>query len=213
MSTPPRDRIIDFRRIPASKLVPNPDNPREHDDAQRTLLQDLLNDVGIVGTCIVRKLPAGKFQIIDGHLRTDLLKGGSVPCVVVDLDDSEADLVLATYDPVGTMARTNAAKVAEIRQRITTAAESVRKLLELTHSKATEQAIEAMAKVRAARVSAGNRNQYRTFQVVLNFDEEKRLQRVLSEIKAKYGVETTPLALSKLLDIWDGQSTESKARS
>ena len=71
-----------------------------HDTAEGTweLVQDLMAEVGFVDALMVRELPDGSLQIVDGHLRAETTPDALVPVLVVDLDDKEADKVLATFD-------------------------------------------------------------------------------------------------------------------
>ena len=61
---------------------------------------------------MVRELPDGSLQIVDGHLRAETTPDAHVPVLVVDLDDSEAEKVLATFDPLGAMAELDEARFA-----------------------------------------------------------------------------------------------------
>jgi hypothetical protein len=63
----------------------------------------MLQDVGFVGAVIAREVD-GKLELIDGHLRADVAADAEVPVLVVDLNDEEAAKVLATFDPLSTMA-------------------------------------------------------------------------------------------------------------
>ncbi|MDR3181652.1 MAG: hypothetical protein LBT89_01830 [Planctomycetaceae bacterium] len=42
-----KDRIVDFRRIPAKELRMNPKNWRTHNHKQRQILKGLLSEIGI----------------------------------------------------------------------------------------------------------------------------------------------------------------------
>lgn len=101
-----RDRIIDFRRVPASTLRANPRNWRRHPDSQRRALQAMLDSVGIADALIAYDTPDG-LTLIDGHLRQDMTGDQEMPVLVLDLTDDEADTVLATLDPLAAMAQTD----------------------------------------------------------------------------------------------------------
>ena len=64
-----RDRIRDFRRVPARELQPHPGNWRTHPAEQQEALRDLLAEVGYAGALLARELVDGSLQLIDGHLR------------------------------------------------------------------------------------------------------------------------------------------------
>jgi len=96
-----RDRVREFRRVPARKLLDNDGNPRRHPQA----LRGVLEQVGIAGALVAynSERNAGKLTLIDGHLRKqdyDL----DWPTLVLDVTDAEADLLLATHDSLAALA-------------------------------------------------------------------------------------------------------------
>ena len=105
-----RDRIIEFRRVNVDELVPNPKNWRTHTDAQRKALKAIVAQIGFAGAELTRLLPDGRLMLIDGHLRKEAFAGATLPVLVTDLSEDEADAVLATYDPIGAMAEANKAQ-------------------------------------------------------------------------------------------------------
>ena len=92
-----------LRRVAAGDLRPHPGNWRRHPESQRAALASMLESVGLVDAVIARETPTG-LELVDGHLRADMLAGDTVPVLVVDLDDDEAAAVLATLDPLAAMA-------------------------------------------------------------------------------------------------------------
>ena len=99
-----RNRVVDFREVAAGSLIADERNWRRHPFAQRSALRQVLDEVGFVGGVIARETDEG-LVLVDGHLRVDLLDPEElIPVAVVDLDAEEAGAVLATYDPVGSMA-------------------------------------------------------------------------------------------------------------
>jgi DNA modification methylase len=124
-----RDRIKDFRRIKASELRPHPRNWRKHPQAQQDALRGVLAEVGYVDALMVRTLPDGSWQIVDGHLRAETTPDTEVPCLVVDLDDAEAAKVLATFDPLAAMAESNAANLDALLREFNTGSEALSAML------------------------------------------------------------------------------------
>ena len=98
-----RDRIKELRRVKASELLPNPKNWRTHPIAQRTALSGLLQEVGYANALLVRETPDG-LMLVDGHLRAEESHDNEVPVLVLDISEEESDLILATLDPVASMA-------------------------------------------------------------------------------------------------------------
>lgn len=98
-----RDRIRELRRVPASSLTENAANWRRHPDEQRGHLTSMLERIGITGALIARE-KNGTLELLDGHLRANIAGTETVPVLIVDLDDAEAALMLASYDPLGELA-------------------------------------------------------------------------------------------------------------
>lgn len=98
-----KDRIQKLIKVKASELRGHPDNWRLHPDHQKGALTALMNEIGIVDAVIARETEDG-LQLLDGHLRTEILAEQEVPVLIVDLDDKEAAQMLATFDPIGDLA-------------------------------------------------------------------------------------------------------------
>ena len=105
-----RNRIIGLRYLHARDLLPNPRNFRTHPRAQRAALDGILAEVGIAGALIAYETPRG-LQLIDGHLRAEAAPDTLWPVLVLDVDEAEAGLLLATLDPLAALAGTDGAKL------------------------------------------------------------------------------------------------------
>ena len=123
-----RDRILDLRRIRAGTLLPNPKNWRTHPKAQREALQGLLSEIGYADALLARETPAG-LMLIDGHLRAEATPDTEVPVLVLDLDEKEADKLLATLDPLAAMAGADDERLAAILAGVETDSQAVQAML------------------------------------------------------------------------------------
>ena len=124
-----RDRIKSLRRVKASDLAPNPKNWRTHTDAQANAMRGILADVGYAGAALARETPDG-LQLIDGHLRAELTPDQKIPVLVLDVTEAEADKILATFDPIGSMAETNTESLAKLLSEIGTESDAVQAMLD-----------------------------------------------------------------------------------
>ncbi len=106
-----RDRIRELRRVPAHTLRANPKNWRLHPPQQQQALQAILQEVGFADALLVRELSDGCLEIIDGHLRAEIMPEAMVPVLVLDLNDAEAAKVLATHDAITGLAETDLAQL------------------------------------------------------------------------------------------------------
>jgi hypothetical protein len=114
-----RDRVQDFRRVPARELLDHDANPRRHPQAQRDALCGVLEQVGVAGalTAYHSQRNGGKLTLIDGHLRKqdyDL----DWPTLILDVTDEEADLLLATHDPLAALAEYDKPKLDALLQEV-----------------------------------------------------------------------------------------------
>jgi len=114
-----RDRIKEFRRVPAGDLLPNPRNWRKHPKAQAEALQGILAEIGFAGAVLARETENG-LMLIDGHLRVETAGTTEIPVLILDVTAEEADKILATFDPLGAMATTDATKLKDILETIQT---------------------------------------------------------------------------------------------
>jgi hypothetical protein len=100
-----RDRIVEFRRVPAAELVANEKNWRTHPHAQTAALREVLSRVGIADAVIAyhSERNGGALTLIDGHSRRDNYDG-EWPTLILDVSDAEADELLLTMDPLAGLA-------------------------------------------------------------------------------------------------------------
>jgi|LULM01.1.fsa_nt_gb hypothetical protein len=114
-----KDRIKELRRVPASELRANPKNWRTHPQTQREGLQAVLGRIGYADAVIARETGEG-LELIDGHLRVEESEGAVVPVLIVDLNDQEADEVLATLDPLTLLAGRDTEQLKTLLQSLET---------------------------------------------------------------------------------------------
>ena len=124
-----RDRIKELRRVKASDLHPNPRNWRTHPKQQLDAIRGILAEVGFAGAELARELPDGSLQLIDGHARAEIAGDAEVPVLVLDVTESEADKILATYDPIGAMAEADAVRLEELLREVQTGNEALAEML------------------------------------------------------------------------------------
>src|SRR3954463_3333931 len=125
-----RDRIKELRRVPAADLRPNPRNWRLHPLAQQDALRGLLAEVGYADALLARELDDGTLMLIDGHLRAETTPDAVVPVLILDVDETEADKILLTHDPLAAMATISETHLNELLCTIQTNNESVQKLFD-----------------------------------------------------------------------------------
>jgi DNA modification methylase len=133
-----RGRVTEMRLVPADQLIANPANWRRHPQAQQRALSAVLDEVGFAGAVIAREDEDGGLVIIDGHARAEMVGDATVPVLVTDLTEAEADVVLATYDPIGAMAQKDHEAFTALASRIDTANETLLSLLGRTNDGETD---------------------------------------------------------------------------
>lgn len=124
-----RDRIKELVRVRAGDLAPNPKNWRRHPAKQEAAMRGVLAELGYADALLARETAEG-LMLIDGHLRASLDPEQTVPVLVLDVDEAEADYLLATLDPLAAMAERDGDMVAELLTDVRTGQDAVRDLLE-----------------------------------------------------------------------------------
>ena len=124
-----RDRIKELRRVPANELRPNPRNWRKHPEKQLNAIRGVLEEVGFAGAQIARELEDGTLELIDGHARAEIAGTSEVPVLILDVDEVEANKILATFDPIGAMAESDAVKLDQVLRDVDTGSEAVQEML------------------------------------------------------------------------------------
>jgi DNA modification methylase len=124
-----RNRVRELRRVKASELVPNKKNWRRHPKAQADALRGLLVEIGYADALIARETADGGLVLIDGHLRAETTPDLEVPVLVLDVNEEEADKLLATLDPLAAMAQSDKAALQLLLASVQTDDAAVRDLL------------------------------------------------------------------------------------
>lgn len=124
-----KDRIKELRRVPAHDLRPNPKNWRTHSPQQQDALRGILAEVGFAGAVLARELEDGSLMLIDGHLRAETTPDELLPVLVLDVDEAEADLLLASFDTIGDMAGADKVKLEELMTDISTGSDALQEML------------------------------------------------------------------------------------
>jgi DNA modification methylase len=125
-----RDRIKDFRRVPVADLLENGRNFRRHPQAQKDALAGVLAEVGIAGALVAycSERNGGKLTLIDGHAR---VQAGATewPVLILDVDDAEADYLLATFDATTALAELDGVALLELLKGVQSGEPGVQQLL------------------------------------------------------------------------------------
>lgn len=114
-----RDRIQSLTRVPASQIKGAAWNWRTHPDEQRKAVSASMVELGFIDPLDCRKLDDGTYELIDGHLRRDLVHADvgpdtMIPIIVTDLTEDEAKKAILVKDPLAAMAGESADKLREL---------------------------------------------------------------------------------------------------
>jgi hypothetical protein len=117
--------------------VAHPGNWRDHPKAQADALLGVLKEVGIAGALLAYRSErqGGALVVIDGHLRKDAAPT-KWPVLVLDVNDEEADYLLATHDPLAAMATADAGALDALLSSVNSGEAAVQAMLAdlATHS-------------------------------------------------------------------------------
>lgn len=123
-----KNRIIDYGVKPADQFLANPKNARVHPQFQRDVMKAALEEVGFVAPVIESKSGV----LLDGHERIwQALQrdNAPVPFVVVDVDEAEEDYVLATFDPITSLANYDAQRLDDLLRDVNSDQPAIQQML------------------------------------------------------------------------------------
>ena len=90
----------------------------------------VLAEIGYADALLVRELPDGRLEIVDGHLRAETTPDEVVPVLVLDVTEEEADKLMLTLDPLAAMAEANKEALGRLLQEIETQSPAVQAMLD-----------------------------------------------------------------------------------
>lgn len=130
MTNVKRPRLRLEYRSPA-ELAENPRNWRTHPERQTAALAELVGEVGWAGACLFNERTG---RLIDGHARRNLpahlTDDGLIPVLIGSWSEAEEAKILATFDPVGGLAGTDAAALAALIADVDAESQAVAELIE-----------------------------------------------------------------------------------
>lgn len=109
-----QNRIVNYGVKPADEFTAHPLNARMHPQFQRDVMKAALQTVGFVAP-IIESLHTG--FLLDGHERVWQglqNKNANIPYVVVDVTEDEEAYILATFDPITSLAHYDSQKLDEL---------------------------------------------------------------------------------------------------
>ena len=184
-----RNRVKELRYVPASQLQPNPKNWRTHPEGQANALRGILAEVGIAGAVLAYETPEGGLKLIDGHLRAETLGNADVPVLVLDVNEAEADKLLATIDPLGAMAEADADALRALLEDVETGSQELADMLTaLAEDAGVFNAAEAMA----PDLADGDREPFQQMTFTLHDSQVEILKRAIEKAKAEGDFSESP---------------------
>jgi hypothetical protein len=177
-----RIRIAGFETKPAAAFKFNPLNYRRHGDAQREALRSMLGDVGWVQGVIENKRTG---NLIDGHARIEEAlredPNQPVPYLIVDLSEAEERAVLATLDPIGSMAEADPAVLDQLYTETIAAMPELEDLLTSLHYETNGDGDESEPEKKTVEFS-------RTYKIVIECSSA-RAQKKITRTLDREGIE------------------------
>jgi hypothetical protein len=123
-----RNRILNYGVKPADQFLAHPRNARLHPQFQRDAMSAALNEVGFVAPV----LEAKSGYLVDGHERIwQALQNNNalVPYVTLDIDETEELYVLATFDPLTSLANYDTQMLDNLLQEVNSDSPAIQQML------------------------------------------------------------------------------------
>jgi DNA modification methylase len=108
-------------------LSDNPLNWRKHPDKQLSALKDVISEVGWAGALLYNERTG---RLIDGHARKKISRAKEkVPVLVGSWTEEQEKKILATLDPIGSLAEADHSALQALLQSVQTESDAVQALL------------------------------------------------------------------------------------
>jgi DNA modification methylase len=108
-------------------LAENPANWRLHPDHQLRAIQDVISEVGWAGALLYNERTK---RLIDGHARKRLFAGKArVPVLIGSWSADQEQKILATLDPIASLAQANKEALAALHEQVETGSKALMNLL------------------------------------------------------------------------------------
>jgi hypothetical protein len=104
--------------VSTSKIDPFPTNVKRHPREQTSAFDKLLKKIGFAGVLLVREKANGRYECLDGHMRVGMMPDTELPCIVLDLNDSEAKALVMTYDHSALLAKIDRPALLKLARQI-----------------------------------------------------------------------------------------------
>lgn len=126
-----RNRKIETKRLRVGDVLPHPMNPKIHGENQLAPLRGLLETVGKLDDlkAYYSERNGGKLTFFDGHGRMSLDPSEEWDVDIYDLSDAEADLAVATFDPIAYEAQVSRDRMDELLRQVDTGNAGLQKLI------------------------------------------------------------------------------------
>ena len=174
-----RDRIRELRRVPASELKANPKNWRPHPEGQAAAMEGVLSEVGWADAVLARETADG-LELIDGHLRKEIAPDEMVPVLILDVNESEADKILLTHDPLAELAEANTFQLEQLLESV----EIDNKDLDAMLAKMSESVgVFQISETMAPELQSGDRVPFQQMAFMLSDDQAQDVKRAIETAK------------------------------
>ena len=177
-----RNRIIGHRKVRAGDLLVNEHNFRIHPEDQKNAIEALYDEVGFARSLLAYELPDGSLKLLDGHLRREIDPDMEVDVEVLDVNETEANKLLLSIDPLVGMAKMNEDMQQKLVSMVRTRSSELGLLWNESRKSASRLAQLRKRSLERAKAIQHIPNQYLV--IVECEDEEEQLQ-VLEDLKSQ----------------------------
>lgn len=194
-----QNQIIRYADEAPDQLLGNPRNFRLHPKAQQDALSGVISEVGWIAPVIVNEVTQ---HVIDGHLRVELaISRGepSVPVAYVNLSPEAEALALATFDPVGALAATDAEKLDELLRDVSTGDAAVQAMLAGLAGEQVKYGDNEMGRQPEDKMDFYEAGTIRQIVLLYGADEYAEVSELLAWLRTSLDVETNTDAVTAAL--------------
>ena len=151
---------------------------------------------------VVREL-GDKYQLIDGHLRAETITTQPVPCVVLDVNENETEMILSTFDPISQLAAADNEQLVDLLTGVSSSSDVLGELLEQMKDLAEEEVMMAIDPLpKDELLTHPEDEELVVITLTLTVGQNEQIRHATNYVKKKLKTETTGEAVAYIVKEW-----------
>lgn len=186
-----RNRVTEMRMMRADELCEHPQQFRTHPPMQRDVLSSILAEIGVADALLAYYSTRNEnaLTLFDGHLRKSLDPLAMWPVLITDLNDDEADMMLAMLDKTSELAGSDPLMLNELLANVQPENETLQSFI--SDYLLPESTFDDLV------TSAETERTVMSYQIVIDETDRERVDEIMRAVKKQFALTPRLKTISK----------------